>query len=98
MKTFQKMLMLVGIVVALMSFSGCSSKQDMVTPRAFNMGVQGEQHATNFGGIRKLCTDGVMYIVSYNGMTPAIDRKNGLFISCSVDEYGRVIALGTFGK
>jgi len=70
----------------------------MVSPRAFNMGVQGEQHATNFGGIRKLCTDGVIYIVSYNGMTPAIDRKTGLYIACGVDEYGRVEPLNIIGK
>jgi hypothetical protein len=98
MKKFTQLMIGLGILGALMSFSGCSSKDNMVTPRHYSIGVQGEQHATNFGGIRKLCTDGVMYIVSYNGMTPAIDRKNGQFISCSVDEYGRVIALGTFGK
>ena len=63
-----------------------------------NDSVQRMMHATNFGGIRKLCVDSVMYITSHNGMTPAIDSKTGKYITCGVDEYGRVIATGTFGK
>jgi len=90
----------IGLVslVGLVAFSGCSSQPQIQTRSAYNPGVSGMLHATNFGGIRKICVDGVMYITSYNGMTPAIDNKNGKYISCHIDEYGRVIATGTFGK
>jgi hypothetical protein len=95
MKIFTNIIMVMGLLVALMSFSGCSSKQDMVTP---HYGSVGMVHATNFGGVKKVCVDDVMYLSSHNGMTPAIDRKTGRFIECRVDEYQRVIPVGTFGK
>lgn len=85
-------------LVGILGFSGCSSQPKVQTRSSYNPGVQSMLHATNFGGIRKICVDGVMYITSYNGMTPAIDNKNGRNVSCQVDEYGRVIATGTFGK
>jgi len=87
-KISQSVSLLLISTIVLMT-SGCASKTQM-TQRYM---PQGELHATNFGGVRKLCIDSIMYISSYNGMTPAIDNKSLDYIRCATDEYGRVIAL-----
>jgi hypothetical protein len=84
------------VAASVVGFSGCSGKSDLVPTVQY--APVGMQHSTNFGGIRKICVDRVLYITSYNGMTPAINPEDGKYILCGVDEYGRVIPLSKVGK
>jgi uncharacterized lipoprotein YehR (DUF1307 family) len=86
---FSKLYSLVIAVSVLFIITGCAEKS--IQTRRYT--PSGELHAANFGGIKKLCIDSVMYISSYNGMTPAIDCKTLQYINCTNDEYGRVVAL-----
>lgn len=86
---FSKLFSLVIAVSIMFVISGCAQKS--LQTRSYT--PSGALHAANFGGIKKLCIDSVMYITTYNGMTPAIDSKTLQYINCTNDEYGRVVVL-----
>jgi len=97
MKKFIQLMIGLCMLVALMSFSGCSSKDDMLTPHGYSLGVPGKRHA-KFNNTRNLCKDRIMYIITNDGTIPVTDSKSGKLVRCGIDKYGRVIALGTIEK
>ncbi len=85
-----KLILTTAILAAVVSFSGCASK-DALTNGGF--GPRKMIHSVNMGNAVKVCIDHVAYISLYNGMSPALDEKTLKPMHCDVDQYGRVIPL-----